>query len=163
MVLLASTYDKSQFFKAADLDGEKKFRIKKRDGRGGRARSREGEEARRLVHQRRARPGAQQVPTTAPFAAPSAMTAPAGPARSSSCFRRWLNSAARWCRRCGCASRRRSRPRSVTATTADAVRQWRGCRSRSRARRRARSRDVGEADCKIRRRHADELDDEIPW
>ena len=28
MVLLASNYDQSRFFKAADLEGEKKFRIK---------------------------------------------------------------------------------------------------------------------------------------
>ena len=34
MVLLASN-SKSRFLKAADLDGEKKFRIKERDRRGG--------------------------------------------------------------------------------------------------------------------------------
>ena len=60
MVLLASNYDQSRFFNAADLAGEKKFRIKDGDRGGGRSRQGQGEETRRLVHQRRARPGSQQ-------------------------------------------------------------------------------------------------------
>ena len=59
MVLLASAYDQSRFFKAADLTREKKLRIKNVTEELDRNRRREGEEARRLVHQRRARPCAQ--------------------------------------------------------------------------------------------------------
>ena len=36
MVLLASDFDKSRFLKAADIDGERKFRIKSVTRRGGR-------------------------------------------------------------------------------------------------------------------------------
>ena len=59
MVLLASTYDQSRYFKAADLTREKKFRIKSVTEELIGIGRRQGEEARRLVHQRRARPRAQ--------------------------------------------------------------------------------------------------------
>ena len=36
MVLLASDFDKSRFLKAADIDGERKFRIKSVTRRGSR-------------------------------------------------------------------------------------------------------------------------------
>ena len=58
MVLLASDFDKSKYLKAADLSGEKKFRIKsvsvEEIGNG-----EEGAQADTLVHERRARLAAQ--------------------------------------------------------------------------------------------------------
>ena len=110
MVLLASTYDQSKYFKAADLAGEKKLKIKSvTEELVGMDKDKEKETC-RLVHQRRTRFGSQSCRTTERSAAPSAMTSPAGPARSSSSFRRWRNSAARWRPRYACVSRRRSRP-----------------------------------------------------
>jgi hypothetical protein len=52
MVLLASSYDQSRFLKAADLAGEKKFRIKEVTEEEVGQRQGQNEEARRVVCQR---------------------------------------------------------------------------------------------------------------
>ena len=86
MVLLASDYDKSKYFKAADLEREKKFRIKNV--------TEEEFERRRARRKRSSSFGSPTMsaawcstrPTTAPSAVLSATTLPAGPARSSLMF-----------------------------------------------------------------------------
>ena len=95
MVLLASTYDQSQYFKAADLTQEKKLRIKAVTeewiGVG-------ADKEQKLVvwFTNDERGWCSIASTTARSAAPSVMPSKVGRARSSSCFQRWLNSAARW-------------------------------------------------------------------
>src|SRR5262249_44741734 len=92
MVLLASNYDQSRFLKAQDLSAEKKFRIKSvTEEEVGVGKDKERKlvvwftnDARGLVLNR-----------VNNRTIPLAMPAIAGPARSSSCFRRWRNSAAR--------------------------------------------------------------------
>ena len=94
MVLLASNYDQSRFLKAADLPGEKKFRIKSvTEEEVGVGKDKEKKlvvwftnDPRGLVLNR-----VNNRTIRGAFGDDTAT----GPARSSSCFRRWRNSAAR--------------------------------------------------------------------
>jgi hypothetical protein len=49
-MLLASAYDQSRYFKAADMPAPKKLRIKDVNRGRNRRRTRQGEETSRLVH-----------------------------------------------------------------------------------------------------------------
>ena len=89
MVLLASAYDKSQFFKAADLDERKEVPHQERHRGAGRNRTPRRRRSSSSGSPTTSAAWCSTRPTTAPSAVPSATTSPAGSARSSSCFRRW--------------------------------------------------------------------------
>jgi hypothetical protein len=106
MVLLASAYDQSRFFKAADLTQEKKLRIKEATeeliGTG------HDKEKKLVVWFTNDEHGLVLNKTNnralrAAFGDPVSV----GSERSSSCFQPRTNSAASWDRLCGCESRRR--------------------------------------------------------
>ena len=107
MVLLASNFDKSKYLKAADLDKEKKFRIKSATdevvGIG------DDKEHRLIFGSRTMSAGSFLiVPTSASCAKRSATSSTAGSARSSRSIQPRSTSAASSFRHCGCVSRRRN-------------------------------------------------------
>ena len=111
MVLLASEFDQSRFFKAEGYgEQDKKFRIK--DVTSEVLEDDDGKTEKKLVvwftNSDRVWSSTRRTCRTLQGRF-RRRHSPTGSARSSSCIRRWPTSAARWSRRCGCGSRRRSR------------------------------------------------------
>jgi len=123
MVLLASDFDKSKYFKAADLSGEKKFRIKSVSVE---EIGTENKPVLWFTNDERGLPLNLTNLRTCSGAFGDNMEAWVG--KIIVIFPTMVDMRARWCRPCGCVSRRRSRRQAMV----------RLCRRRSRRRHRRR-------------------------